>query len=882
MGHYLPMFDSSLNTGAAGFTSPSNSASSSPSLLNTHPDAHLMQAPDQRAMNSIAMPSRGSPIMHSNGSSQRTTPSFQPRTPYATDRTPAHGQSTFVPRFNPSAIGLSTCKNLSRPLTVQEQENLLHLDNLKYFLATAPSRWSSTASGSAKNDSFPIDSSGHPGASHPSMNRFLLPSSEYVTCISWNNRYHITGTDIVRALVFRFEAFGRPVRNMKKFEEGIFSDLRNLKPGVDACLEDPKSPFLDLLFKYQCIRTQKKQKVFYWYAVPHDRLFLDALERDLKREKMDCEPTTVIVGEPALSFTYESQRSLYEQFSKAQSTVEAGGDVIRSFDGSQMDGKRDTRGSTPTISRAVAMHNSNSGELHLSNCRIDGGGVAHLPSALHGPDMAYLPLSIFEGSPTYKQRRKKPVSRPNVVTRSNSEESNHTHIPAYDVGVGYGPSDSGMTAADMFSSQARGEQDVSVRRTKAMLQAHDNAIWSSAPQLPSAQSSVTLQNGSVPAFAQSSIKEPVQSHLHPFSDNSSLPAFPSNVDPTAAGMTSRVFVCPLYSCGRLFKRMEHLKRHVRTHTMERPFVCDRCNKRFSRSDNLNQHLRIHARTEGADSASVDVALDADMENEDADDGDVAFSAAFSFAEGGLHMETCEMELQGQVQDVQGDEEGLVALSGVSFGMETDPSSDGGLGNSYFLQSVTGNHSGYVESSEMTWASPFVGSPSLAATCNGEPVMGSLSSSSHRQDFALDNMSLHRSVVTPSEVGPHRRHRSATPSHLRSHSVSSNSSRNYHPYAASHSRASSNHSSPSVLSQSLDSLVPSHAMSSGDAFRATQPRSFSAPSLSPSQDLHGALDIAGLNFDGIFSNAMALFSESGAFELSHAYPDPIFESNTLSI
>ena len=44
----------------------------------------------------------------------------------------------------------------------------------------------------------------------------------------------------MRALVFRFEAFGRPVRNMKKFEEGVFSDLRNLKPGVDACLEEPK------------------------------------------------------------------------------------------------------------------------------------------------------------------------------------------------------------------------------------------------------------------------------------------------------------------------------------------------------------------------------------------------------------------------------------------------------------------------------------------------------------------------------------------------------------------------------------------------------------------------------------------------------------------
>ena len=61
-----------------------------------------------------------------------------------------------------------------------------------------------------------------------------------MSCVLWDGLYHITGTDIVRALVFRFEAFGRPVRNMKKFEEGVFSDLRNLKPGVDACLEEPK------------------------------------------------------------------------------------------------------------------------------------------------------------------------------------------------------------------------------------------------------------------------------------------------------------------------------------------------------------------------------------------------------------------------------------------------------------------------------------------------------------------------------------------------------------------------------------------------------------------------------------------------------------------
>ncbi|KAF8761330.1 STE like transcription factor [Rhizoctonia solani] len=200
-----------------------------------------------------------------------------------------------------------------RPLTVHEQEMIAQLDKLKYFLATAPSRW--TSPNSSTSDALVQ----HPqSASHPAMNRFLLPSGEFVSCVLWGGLYHITGTDIVRALVFRFDAFARPVRNMKKFEEGVFSDLRNLKPGNDACLEEPKSPFLDLLFKYQCIRTQKKQKVFYWFSVPHDRLFLDALERDLKREKMGLEPTTVVVGEPARSFAYDPKRTLYEQFVTAR------------------------------------------------------------------------------------------------------------------------------------------------------------------------------------------------------------------------------------------------------------------------------------------------------------------------------------------------------------------------------------------------------------------------------------------------------------------------------------------------------------------------------------------------------------------------------------
>ncbi|RCH99193.1 hypothetical protein CU097_012592 [Rhizopus azygosporus] len=55
--------------------------------------------------------------------------------------------------------------------------------------------------------------------------------------------------------------------------------------------------------------------------------------------------------------------------------------------------------------------------------------------------------------------------------------------------------------------------------------------------------------------------------------------------------------CDHPNCDRRFRRLEHLKRHMRIHTHEQPFKCTfpGCFKAFSRSDNLTQHKKTHER-----------------------------------------------------------------------------------------------------------------------------------------------------------------------------------------------------------------------------------------------------------------------------------------------
>lgn len=149
---------------------------------------------------------------------------------------------------------------------------------------------------------------------------------ENISCIYWNGVCYVTGTDVVRIVTYLLFLAGIDVcaQKTKKLEEGIFGDLRHLKKDRDCVLEEARSIFLRWLFKISCIKTMKKQKVFYWSGVfcLLGKLLAKSVERLYSIQMENTEVDAILEQQSITTYRKQRQEEETEKDPEKESALE--------------------------------------------------------------------------------------------------------------------------------------------------------------------------------------------------------------------------------------------------------------------------------------------------------------------------------------------------------------------------------------------------------------------------------------------------------------------------------------------------------------------------------------------------------------------------------
>ncbi|KAL1915460.1 uncharacterized protein VTP21DRAFT_6584 [Calcarisporiella thermophila] len=441
--------------------------------------------------------------------------------------------------------------------TTSEEARMEQSEQLRYFLATAPT--SLTGESSIKRH--PAGDAGH------------------IACVLWHNLFHITSRDIYRALHFRFETLGRMVVNEEQLESEVFAALGHLRIGPDAILEESGSEFLQFLHENGCVLSTRKQKVYFWFSVPHDQIFVDILGRELQREQRGEQTLTVAMAEPALSISAEgpdgaSLRDLRSSLLGDEAMMSA----TQTNDVAPLDNYNDTRGdegdgAQEEGDQALKMLESPLEEL----AEVTPPAVASdLGSRVWArwDKMASIehPKLPFFHHPHSHQPHSQPHQRAWSLDPTQSwDDDGCSMVDAMQMHESTPPPSQPQQHAQSTPPSTLSTPHLFLARNGGRRRAH------TVSEPPS-----TAEENSA---ASSKLATRTPTKTRPYSR-------PTSSEPDE----SRPFVCPFPGCQRPFKRLQHWKRHIRSsHSNIRPYECTLCGKSFTRSDSLTVHKRTHLR-----------------------------------------------------------------------------------------------------------------------------------------------------------------------------------------------------------------------------------------------------------------------------------------------